>query len=75
MYIYIPFVWFNSLKIHMYQLRNSKIYIVDYENCNEFNKCVTSIMKKIVSCNKFIMTCDQGNANKMDSTLLGSGTG
>ena len=55
----------------MYQLRNSTICIVDYENCNEFDKCVTSIMKKIGSRNKFIATSDQGNANKRDSTLLG----
>ena len=31
----------------MYQLRNSKICIVDYENCSEFDKCVTSIIKKL----------------------------
>ena len=56
----------------MCQLRKSKICIVDYENCNEFDNCVTSIMKKIGSRNKFIATSDQGNANKTDSSLLQS---
>ena len=33
----------------LYQLRNSEICIVDYENCNELDKCVTSITNKIGS--------------------------
>ena len=36
--------------------------------CNKHNE-------EIVTCNKFIITCDPGNANKMDSSLLKSTTG
>ena len=47
----------------MYQLRNTKICIVDYENRNGSTMC-NKHNKRIGSSNKLIATSDQGNTKK-----------